>query len=99
MMMMNSVSHFGGDPVTQLIFLNVLKIAYAVLLARRTIHVYVTRPLVLRMFVRDHAQAAGVWKTDAIKWSYQPKHSPSPRIAILPIKCVRTVLFSVRLKV
>ena len=63
----NNVSNFGGVPVTQF---------YAVLRARRTIAV--TRPLVLRLLLRDHAQAAGVWQTDAgIKWSYQPKHSPS----------------------
>ena len=37
-----------------------------------------TRPLGLRLLLRDHAQAAGVRKTDAgIKWPYQPKHSPS----------------------
>ena len=60
----NNVSNFGGDPVTQLILFNVLKLFYAVLRARRTIAV--TRPLVLRLFLRDHAQAAGVWKTDAV---------------------------------
>ena len=32
--------------------------------ARRTIAV--TRPLVLRLLLRDHALAAGVWKTDAV---------------------------------
>ena len=41
-----------------------LKFVYAVLWARRT--VAVTRPLVLRLLLRDHAQAAGVWKTDAV---------------------------------
>ena len=56
------------------IFKNVKKIVYTVLRARRTIAV--TRPLVLRMLLRDHAQAAGVWRTDAIK-SYQPKHMAS----------------------
>ena len=60
----NNVSNFGGDPVNQLHFLNVLKKCYAVLRARRTIAV--TRPLVLRLMLRDHAQAAGVWKTDVV---------------------------------
>ena len=52
----NNVSNFGGDPVTQLHF----KMFYAVLRSRRTIAV--TRPLVLRLLLRDHAQAAVVWK-------------------------------------
>ena len=56
----NNVSNFGGDSVTQLNFKNVLKIVYAVLRARCTIAV--TRPLVLRLLLRDHAQAAAVWK-------------------------------------
>ena len=56
----NNVSNFGGDPVTQL---NLQK-NYPVLRARRTIAV--TLPLVLRRLLRDHAQAAGVWKTDAV---------------------------------
>ena len=60
----NNVSNLGGDPVTQLNFNNVLKNVYAVLRARRTIAV--TRPLVLRLLLRDHSQAAGVWKTDAV---------------------------------
>ena len=59
----NNVSNFGGAPVTQLNFKNVLKIVYAVVRARRTIAV--TRPLVLRLLLCDHAQAAGVWKTVA----------------------------------
>ena len=60
----NNASNIGGDPVSQLIFFNVLQIiVYAVLLARHTIAV--ARPLVLRMLIRDHAQAAGVWKTVA----------------------------------
>ena len=37
---------------------------YAVLLAWRTIGVM--RPLVLRLLLRDYAQAAGVWKTDTV---------------------------------
>ena len=42
-----------------------LIVFYAVLRARRTIAV--TRPLVLQLLLlRDHAQAAGVWKTDAV---------------------------------
>ena len=52
----NNVSNFGGDPVTQLNLKNVLW-------ARHTIAV--TRPLVLRLLLRDHVQAAGVWKTVA----------------------------------
>ena len=72
----NNVSNFGGDPVTQLNFKKRLKKVYAVLRALRTIAV--TRPLVLRLLLRDHAQAVGVWMTDAIKWPYQPKHSPRP---------------------
>ena len=58
----NNTSNFGGDPVTQFNLKKRLKNVYAVLRARRTIAV--TRPLVLRL--RDHAQAAGVWKTDAV---------------------------------
>ena len=54
----NIVSNFGGDPVTQLNLRNVLTFFYAVLRARRTIAV--TRPLVLRLLLRDHSQAAGV---------------------------------------
>ena len=57
----NNTSNFCGDPVTQLNFKNVLKIVYAVLRARRTIAV--TRPLVWRLLLRDHAQDDGVLKT------------------------------------
>ena len=57
----NNVSNFGGCTVTQK---NVFKMFYAVLRARRTIAV--TRSLVLRLLLHDHAQAAGVWKTDAV---------------------------------
>ena len=60
----NNVSYFGGDPVTQLYRQYKLVLFYAVLQARRTIAV--TRALVLRMLLRDHAQAAGVWKTEAV---------------------------------
>ena len=60
----NNVSNFGGDPATQLNLKNVPQILYAVLLAQRTIAV--TRPLVLRLLLCDHTQAAGVWKTDAV---------------------------------
>ena len=49
--------------VTQLNFKNVLKLFYTVLQARRTI--VVMRPLVLRLLLRNHAQAAEVWKTVA----------------------------------
>ena len=59
----NNVSHFGGDPVTQLYGQFKLVLLYAVLLARCTIAVM--RPLVLWLLLRDHAHAAGVWKTDA----------------------------------
>ena len=59
----NNVSNLGGDPVTQL-HLKTVKKMYAVLRARRT--VAVTRPLVLRLLLCDHAQAAGIWKTDAV---------------------------------
>ena len=55
----NNVSNFGGDPETQLNFKKTLKnvtLFYG--------HA-VTRPLVLRLLLRDHAQAAGVWKTVA----------------------------------
>ena len=48
----NNVSNFGGDPVTQLNFKNVINFfIYAVLRARRTIAV--TRPLVVRLLLRD----------------------------------------------
>ena len=60
----NNVSNFGDDPVTQFFFFNVFKICYAVLRAHSTIAV--TRSLVLRLLLRDHAQAAGVWNTDAV---------------------------------
>ena len=40
-----------------------LKKCYAVLRARHNIAV--TRPLVLRLLLRDHVQAAGVWKAVA----------------------------------
>ena len=56
----NNVSTFGGDRYKK----NVNKNCYAVLRARRTIAV--TQPLVVRLLLRDHAQAAGVWKTDAV---------------------------------
>ena len=59
----NNVSNFDCDPVNQLNLKNVKKI-HAVLRERRTIAV--TRPLVLRLLLRDHAHAAGVWKTDAV---------------------------------
>ena len=59
----NNVSNFGGDPVTQLNLKNVKINFYAVLQARCTIAM--TRTLVLRLLLRDHAQAAGVWKTVA----------------------------------
>ena len=49
----NNVSNFGGDPVTQLNFKYVKKNCHAVLRARRT--TAVTRPLVLRLLLRDHA--------------------------------------------
>ena len=57
----NNVSNFGSDPIK---FKNVLRKLYTVLRARHTIAV--TRPLVLRLLLRDHMQAAGVWKTDAV---------------------------------
>ena len=57
----NYVSNFVGDPIN---FFNVLKHVYTVLRVRCTIAV--TRPLVLRLLLHDHAQAAGVWKTDAV---------------------------------
>ena len=57
----DNVSNCGGDPVTELYLKKRYKKCYAVL---RTIAV--TRPLVLRLLLRDHAQAAGVWKTDAV---------------------------------
>ena len=60
----NNVSNFGGYPVTQLNFVNVLINVFAVFRARRTIAV--TRPMVMRLVLRDLTQAAGVWKTDAI---------------------------------
>ena len=56
----NNVSHFGSDSVTQLNLKNVKKNVYAVLQARRTIAV--TRPLDLRLLLRDHAQTTAVWK-------------------------------------
>ena len=37
---------------------------YAVLRARRSIAVML--PLVLRLLLCDYAQAAGIWKTDAV---------------------------------
>ena len=60
----NNVSNFGSDPVIQLNLKNVNKNVYAVLRARRTIAVM--RSLDLRLLLRDHAQAAGVWNTDAV---------------------------------
>ena len=50
--------------MTQLNLKNGKKNCYAVLRARRTIAV--TRSQFLRLLLRDHAQAAGVWKTDAV---------------------------------
>ena len=58
----NTLSNVGGDPIKYQ--KDVLKNVYAVLRARCTIAV--TRPLVLRLLLRDHAQASGVWKTDAV---------------------------------
>ena len=51
----------SNDPIK---FKNLLNFSYAVLRARRTIAVM--RPLVLRLLLHDHTQAAGVWKTDAV---------------------------------
>ena len=59
----NNVSNLGDHSVTQLHLKNVKTIIDAVLRARRTIAV--TRPLVLRLLLRDHVQAVGIWKTDA----------------------------------
>ena len=53
----NNVSNFGSDPIK---LKNGLKFVYAVLRAQRTIAV--TRPLVLRRLLHDHAQTAAVWK-------------------------------------
>ena len=53
----NNVSHFGGDPVTRLHFVNVA--------FKKTLF-YGHGALGLRLFLGDHAQAAGVWKTDAV---------------------------------
>ena len=50
--------------MTQLYGQYKLVLCYAVLRARCTIAV--TRPLVVRLLLRDHAQAAGVWETDAV---------------------------------
>ena len=58
----NHVSNFGGDPVILLNLKNVKKM-YAVL--RERVKIAVTRPLVLRLLLRDHAQASGEWKTAA----------------------------------
>ena len=55
---------FWWSPSDPIKFLKRLKKCYAVLRARRT--VAVTRPLELWLLLRDHAQAAGVWKTDAV---------------------------------
>ena len=57
-----------------------------------------TRPLVLRLLLRDHTQAAGVWKTDAvnllINWPYQPKKTS------LVIDCIKPdVCFSILMDV
>ena len=61
----NNVSNFGGlIPSDSIKFFKRFKICYAVLRPRRT--TAVTRPLILRLFLRDHEQAAGVWKTDAV---------------------------------
>ena len=56
----NNVSNCGGDSVTQLNFKNFKKKIYAVLRARRTIAVM--SPLVLWRLLRDHVQAAAVFK-------------------------------------
>ena len=80
----NNVSTFGGDPVTQLHFKKFYKFIYAVLVllrARRTIAVM--RLLVLRLLLRDYAQAAGVWKTDAgINW---PTNLSTALVALLAV--------------
>ena len=57
----NNVSNFGGDPVTPIKFKKTFySIIYAVL---RTWHsIAVTRSQFLRRLLRDHAQAAAVWK-------------------------------------
>ena len=54
----NNVPNFGGQSIIWAV-----EISF-VLRARRTIAV--ARPLVLRLLLRDHAQAAGVWKTDGV---------------------------------
>ena len=57
----NNVSHFGGDPVTQLnLKQKFYSIMYAVLRTWRSIAV--TRSQFLRRLLRDHAQVAAIWK-------------------------------------
>ena len=57
----NNVSHFGGDPVTQLQLQKLFfSIIYAVLRTWR--YIAVTRSQFLRRLLSDHAQTAAVWK-------------------------------------
>ena len=60
----NKVSNVYSDPVTELYGQYRLVLCCAVLRVRRTISV--TRSLVVRLLLRDHAQAAGVWDNEVV---------------------------------
>ena len=61
----NNVSNVGGDPVTHFFYKKNVKKCLRCFTGTAH-HIAVARPLVLRLLLRDHAQAAGVWKTDAV---------------------------------
>ena len=60
----NKVSNVYSDPVTELYGQYRLVLCCAVLRVRRTISV--TLSLVVRLLLRDHAQAAGVWDNEVV---------------------------------
>ena len=68
----NNVSNFSGDPVTQLIFLNIL-LYYLRCFTDMALHSRDT--VTVSAAVAFYFMLAIRYNT--IKWPYQPKHSPS----------------------
>ena len=59
----NNVSNFGGDPVTKIIW--AVEIRFVLCCFTGTAHHSRDAATGFGLLLRDHAQAAGVWKTDA----------------------------------
>ena len=74
----NNVSNFGGDPVTLLHLENVLKISYVILYSKICAVLDIMRKwLEEHYFGGDQVTQLNFVLYNTIKWSYQPKHSPS----------------------